>query len=134
MTGRNSTLAVVLLAFAWASAPAARPVALDRYQVTRYDQHDGAPANAMHMAQTADGFVWAVSSTSLHRFDGTRFERWRSPDGKPPPTDGVSAFAAAPDSTLWAGSVGGGISAIRGSSVRIFGATTGLPNAPGKRS
>ena len=122
------------LALAWTGADAARPVALERYQVTHYDATDGAPTAPSFITQTDDGFIWAVSSTSLHRFDGTRFERWRSPDGKPPPTDGASAFAPAPDNTLWVGSVGGGISAIRGSRVQIFGAKTGLPNAPGKRS
>lgn len=136
MTGKRSFLCVLLLAGAFApdASEAARPVALDRYQVTRYDATDGAPTTQAFMSQTGDGFIWVVSSTSLHRFDGMRFTRWRGPDGKPPPTDGASTFAAAPDNTLWVGSIGGGISAIRGANVRIFGATTGLPNAPAKRS
>lgn len=136
VTGKRSFLRVLLLAGAFVSgaSDAARPIALDRYQVTRYDQDDGAPAAPTHMAQTGDGFLWAVSGSSLHRFDGTRFEPWRSPDGKPPPTDGASAFEAAPDNTLWVGSIGGGISALRGSSAQIYGAPSGLPNSSNKRS
>lgn len=136
VTGKRSFLCVLLLAGAFApdASEAARPVALDRYQVTRYDQHDGAPAAPVLMTQTADGFLWAVSSTSLHRFDGTRFERWTGPDGKPPPTDGATAFVATPDNTLWTGSVGGGISSLRGARTQIYGAASGLPDSASKRS
>jgi signal transduction histidine kinase/ligand-binding sensor domain-containing protein len=136
VAGRHSILCVLLAATAWVPgvSGAARVIPLDRYQLTRYDQDDGAPAAAVHMTQTGDGFLWAVSSSTLHRFDGTRFERWRSPDGKPPPTDGASAFTAAADNTLWVGSVGGGISALRGGTAQIYGAASGLPASSNKRT
>jgi hypothetical protein len=42
---------------------------------------EGAPENVLALAQTNDGFVWLGSETGLFRFDGTRFEAFKSPFG-----------------------------------------------------
>src|ERR1700684_147519 len=42
---------------------------------------DGAPADVACLAQTSDGFLWLGGPNGLFRFDGTRFEPFRSPFG-----------------------------------------------------
>jgi hypothetical protein len=39
---------------------------------------DGGPADVTCLAQTNDGFLWLGSPAGLFRFDGTRFESFRS--------------------------------------------------------
>jgi hypothetical protein len=42
---------------------------------------EGAPADVACLAQTTDGFLWLGGPNGLFRFDGTRFEPFRSPFG-----------------------------------------------------
>jgi hypothetical protein len=39
------------------------------------------------ITQTTDGYIWIGTASGLFRFDGSRFERWSSPDGKKLPSD-----------------------------------------------
>lgn len=136
MIGRLSWRCVALLVGTWmpSTGLAAAAVALERYQVTTYTQADGAPGSPMAVAQDNDGVIWITSNTALHRFDGARFERWRSNDGRPAPVEGAFTFIVDADNTLWVGSIGGGIAALRGGEARTYGARAGLPDGNSTRS
>jgi hypothetical protein len=57
---------------------------------------EGAPADVACLAQTNDGFLWLGGPNGLFRFDGTRFEVFRSPFG-----DRLSRNYAAGASMIW---------------------------------
>ena len=57
---------------------------------------DGAPEPSA-FAQTADGYLWVGSPAGLFRFDGVRFELFRSPFGDSLRSTNISALLAADD-------------------------------------
>src|SRR3984957_15076974 len=71
---------------------------------------DGAPADVACLTQTTDGFLWLGGPNGLFRFDGTRFEPFRSQFGdRLLSTHSYSLFGA-PSGGLWVGYVLGGFS------------------------
>ena len=80
---------------------------------------DGAPETPTALAQTADGYLWIGTPAGLFRFDGVRFELFRSPFGDRPHSTNVSALLAADDG-LWVGYVFGGFSFLKNGRVRNF--------------
>jgi hypothetical protein len=61
------------------------------------------PPEQFGLAQTGDGYLWIAMRAGLFRFDGVRFTRWRSPDGK---QDRVYAPLGTSDGSLWVGPIG----------------------------
>lgn len=88
---------------------------------------DGAPANTLVIAQSADGFLWLGGLTGLYRFDGVRFERFEPPDGQAMPSMAVAMLHALPDGSLWIGYTLGGVSVLVGGRLTNFGEREGLP-------
>ena len=84
---------------------------------------DGAPSTPSALAQTADGYLWVGASSGLFRFDGVRFELFRSPFGDRLPSTNVSTLFAA-DGGLWVGYVFGGFSFIKNGRVKNFAEST----------
>jgi signal transduction histidine kinase/ligand-binding sensor domain-containing protein len=80
---------------------------------------DGAPQRATAFAQTNDGYLWVGSEAGLFRFDGVRFELFRSPFGDSLPSTSVSRLLAAKDG-LWVGYVFGGFSFLKNGRVKNF--------------
>jgi signal transduction histidine kinase/ligand-binding sensor domain-containing protein len=71
---------------------------------------DGAPDNVRALAQTSDGFLWVGSSAGLYRFDGSKFELFRSPFGEDLLSTNISSLCALPSGGLWIGYLFGGAS------------------------
>jgi signal transduction histidine kinase/ligand-binding sensor domain-containing protein len=55
------------------------------------------------ITQTTDGYIWIGTSSGLFRFDGSRFDRWSSPDGKKLPSELIYGLLGARDGSLWIG-------------------------------
>ena len=82
---------------------------------------DGAPADVACLAQTNDGFLWLGGPNGLFRFDGTRFEPFRSPFGdRLLSTHSYSLFGS-PSGGLWVGYVLGGFSFLNNGRVTNYG-------------
>ena len=66
---------------------------------------DGAPDAVWALAQTADGYLWLGAPSGLFRFDGTRFELFRSPFGDQLLTNNIQLLFAPATGGLWVGYV-----------------------------
>jgi PAS domain S-box-containing protein len=82
---------------------------------------DGAPADVECLAQTNDGFLWLGSPNGLFRFDGTRFEPFRSPFGDRLLFTDLYSLFASPSGGLWLGYVNGGFSFLNNGRVTNYG-------------
>ena len=90
---------------------------------TAWTPKDGAPAQIVALAQTADGWLWLATTTGLYRFDGVSFERIDEVDGV------VRTVFALADGGLWIGYSRGGASLLKGGRFTHFGEAEGLPPA-----
>lgn len=100
-----------------AQQPAPR---LSQLHHTSWTVRDGAPAAIEDLAQTADGFLWLGTVSGLYRFDGVHFELFEPPPNQHLPSRNVAALFAPPGGGLWIGFRFGGISFLRGDSIRTF--------------
>jgi signal transduction histidine kinase len=82
---------------------------------------DGAPADVTCLAQTNDGFLWLGGPNGLFRFDGTRFEPFRSPFGDRLPSTQLYSLFGSPSGGLWVGYVLGGFSFLNNGRVTNYG-------------
>ena len=71
---------------------------------------DGAPGDIQALAQTNDDFLWLGSPSGLFRFDGTRFELFKSPFGDRLLSTNVMCLLAEPSGGPWIGYTVGGFS------------------------
>lgn len=81
---------------------------------------DGAPESVEALAQTTDGYLWLGTPSGLFRFDGARFELFRSSFGDQLPSTNVSALFAPATGGLWVGYRFGGFSYVRNGRVKNF--------------
>jgi len=81
---------------------------------------DGAPDTPLTIVQTVDGYLWVGSAAGLYRFDGVRFELFRSPFGDKLLRTNVSRLFAPSSGGLWVGYAFGGFSFVRNGSVKNF--------------
>lgn len=86
---------------------------------------EGAPAAVWALAQTTDGYLWLGTAAGLYRFDGIRFELFRSPFGDHLLTNNIAWLFAPPTGGLWVGNVTGGVSFLKD------GRVTNFPEVPG---
>lgn len=116
-------VAVLIAAFSsqWAMAQTA-PSEVQRLVHESWTFKDGAPEPSA-FAQTADAYLWVGSPAGLFRFDGVRFELFRSPFGDSLRSTNISALLAADDG-LWVGYVFGGFSFVKNGKVTNFDVTT----------
>ena len=82
---------------------------------------DGAPADVTCLAQTNDGFLWLGGPNGLFRFDGTRFEPFRSPFGDRLLSTHLYSLFGPPSGGLWVGYVLGGFSFLNNGRVTNYG-------------
>ncbi len=85
VTGSNICWIAVLMAvvFVWAPPSFGQTPPSARLHVDHFSWtfKEGAPADVACLAQTKDGLLWLGGPNGLFRFDGTRFEAFRSPFG-----------------------------------------------------
>ena len=86
---------------------------------------NGAPEGVNALAQTADGFLWLGAPAGLFRFDGVRFEPFRSPFGDQLLSTYVFGLFAPPTGGLWVGYAFGGFSFLENGRVTNFAHDTG---------
>ena len=112
----------VLIAFfisEWARAQSSAPEG-QRIIHQSWTFKEGAPETVEALAQTADGYLWLGTQAGLYRFDGVRFELFRSPFGDQFPTTSVSALFAPSTGGLWVGYRFGGFSFLRNGKLTNF--------------
>lgn len=96
------TVLVAVVTCPWAKAQT--PVPGDQRIIHEsWTFREGAPESVEALAQTADGYLWLGTPAGLYRFDGVRFELFRSPFGDQFPSTSVSALFAPPTGGLWVG-------------------------------
>jgi hypothetical protein len=88
---------------------------------------NGAPEEVYALAQTDDGFLWLGSDSGLVRFDGLRFEPFRSPFGDQLLSTVVYALFAPPSGGLWIGCRFGGFSFVKHGHVTNYESIPGAP-------
>jgi len=110
----------------------AAPLSLKQLDHTAWTSKDGAPIAVFAMAQAPDGKLWLGSQSGLYEFDGIHFTAFRPPPGDPElPFIVVSAIGIARDGTIFVGGLQGGIAAIRGGHVTVYGPNEGFPASGG---
>ncbi len=82
---------------------------------------DGAPADVTCLAQTNDGFLWLGGPNGLFRFDGTRFEPFRSPFGDRLLSTHLYSLFGPASGGLWVGYMLGGFSFVNNGRVTNYG-------------
>lgn len=85
---------------------------------------EGAPEGTETLAQTGDGFLWLGSRTGLFRFDGTRFELYRSPFGDQLLSTNIYSLFAPGSGGLWVGYAFGGFSFLKDGRITNYGGDT----------
>lgn len=119
-------LIVLVVACAWQWAMAQTAVPGDQRIIHEsWTFKDGAPDAVWALAQTADDYLWLGTAAGLYRFDGIRFELFRSPFGDQLLTNNIAWLFAPPTGGLWVGNVTGGVSFVKN------GRVTNFPEVPG---
>ena len=120
---------VLIAAFGWQWAMAQAAVPGDQRIIhDSWTFKDGAPEAVEALAQTDDGYLWLGTQSGLYRFDGVRFEPFRSPLGDQLPSTNVSALFAPRTGGLWVGYRLGGFSFLKNGRVTNFLAANGVVN------
>jgi ligand-binding sensor domain-containing protein/signal transduction histidine kinase len=125
---RNSwrVLAVLLLGFMARTFVSAQSMNLGMTHHT-WGLEDGLPDRVIQaIAQTPDGYLWLGTPHGLVRFDGFKFVNFATVVAPTLQEFGVSTILVAKDSTLWIGSVGGGVTHLSPHFATHFGANQGL--------
>ena len=117
-------LLIAVFSWQWGMAETAAPQA-QRIIHESWTFKEGAPAAVWALAQTADGYLWLGTAAGLYRFDGIRFELFRSPFGDHLLTNNIAWLFAPPTGGLWVGNVNGGVSFLKNGRVINF------PEVPG---
>jgi signal transduction histidine kinase/ligand-binding sensor domain-containing protein len=86
---------------------------------------DGAPPDIEGLAQTDDGFLWVSAATGLFRFDGMRFEPFRSPFGDLLLSTRIYSMFASRSGGLWVGYTFGGFSFVNHGRVTNYASESG---------
>ncbi|MGC4055129.1 MAG: hypothetical protein QM757_40335 [Paludibaculum sp.] len=130
-TRRRSTTILAALLCSLALRDPAFAIDRDR-QITQlhhtsWTPNNGAPGEVRALAQTTDGYLWLGGPTGLYRFDGVRFELFKTQSGPDLPRARIDALLADPDGGLWIGYQSGAISFLRNGTAKTYGEQDGLP-------
>ena len=118
---------VLLMVFTSVSSSLGLPLPSANSQVDSesWTFKDGAPANIRCLAQANDGFLWLCSHKGLVRFDGTRFEPFRSPFGDQLLSAKAHSLFAPRSGGLWVGYTLDGFSFLDNGRVTNYAIETG---------
>ncbi|MEM9079060.1 MAG: two-component regulator propeller domain-containing protein [Verrucomicrobiota bacterium] len=96
--------------------------------VRNWTTRDGLPHNRVRdVVQTRDGFVWIATDSGVSRFDGMKFKNFGLRDGLLVPI--ALVLKEDRDGSLWIGTLGGGLSVLRGDQiVETYTTADGLPS------
>lgn len=117
-------LAVVLLC----AAPGLTPAFAEEPQQqlpkllhAAWGQDAGAPPNIWAIGQSPQGDLWLATGAGLYRFDGVRFEQFRSDGVNTLPSEIMVAMLVTPTGEVWIGYHSGGVSVIRDGQIINYG-------------
>lgn len=104
-----------------------KPVSL--YIQDYWETEDGLPQlSIMHMAQTADGYLWFATQEGLARFNGQEFEVFDQYNTPQINRNYIRQVIQARDGTVWIGTDGGGVTEMKdGIFHRVYTREDGLP-------
>ena len=116
-------VALLTISVMWPPADAYAARSSDDHQLIHdvWTFKDGAPETIYAIAQTTDGFLWLGTPKGLFRFDGTRFEPFRSSFGSHLASTGVTGLYAPASGGLWIGYQFGGTSFVNQAIVTNYG-------------
>ena len=80
---------------------------------TAWSQSAGAPPNVWAIGQSPQGDLWLATGAGLYRFDGVRFEQFRSDGLHTLPSEILIAMLVTRTGDVWVGYHSGGVSVIR---------------------
>jgi signal transduction histidine kinase/ligand-binding sensor domain-containing protein len=106
-------LALVLLLCGGAAQALDPATPIGSYRHDVFDARSGAPASAMAIAQTADGWLWFGTPSGLYRYDGARFEAFQGAPGERLQGRFITTLTPRPNGELWIGYLYGGLSVLR---------------------
>ncbi|XWV18640.1 MAG: response regulator [Gemmatimonas sp.] len=88
---------------------------------------DGLPGGRIvSMAQSAQGYLWAITSTAIVRFDGARFTVFRADNSSGFPARPLTALVATRNGDVWVSSEAGDVVRVRDGRLTTFDFTRGL--------
>src|ERR1700733_6466844 len=93
---------------------------------TSWSEKEGLNGAVAALAQTKDGYLWVGTADGLYRFDGLRFERYKSDVGSIPPGT-VRSLTAVADGGLWIGYQLGGVTHLKDGIATNYSESDGLP-------
>jgi signal transduction histidine kinase/ligand-binding sensor domain-containing protein len=99
----------------------------NQYAHTAWRVQDGAPGAVRSLAQGSDGVLWIGSERGLFRFDGVRFDRFEPAPDQTLVPPAVHFLLALPDTSLWIGHFGGGVSVLHRGRIVTYSPAEGLP-------
>jgi signal transduction histidine kinase/ligand-binding sensor domain-containing protein len=102
---------------------------ITQFHHTAWTAKDGAPSQITALAQTEDGYLWIGSERGLFRFDGVQFELYEPPVGVTLPSHSINSLMATPDGGLWVSFNPSGVAFLKGSQIRLFSPSEGLPRS-----
>lgn len=106
---RASLIAILLAASAISAAADESPSLFEEYTLTSWTDEDGLFGGwIVGLAQDQRGYLWVGTVSGLLRFDGLRFERFRSAGASPLPQSSIATIFASRDGSVWLGFTGGG--------------------------
>lgn len=112
LRGAGIAPAVIALAIVLVQGPrvSALNPSLDvsQYAHTAWNSREGfVPGQVTSIAQTRNGYLWLGTEFGLLRFDGVRVVPWQPPANRNLPNAWIRSLLAAPDGTLWIGTLEG---------------------------
>jgi signal transduction histidine kinase/ligand-binding sensor domain-containing protein/DNA-binding response OmpR family regulator len=103
-------------------------LALTQFGHDVWTTSSGLPHDSVRaIAQTADGYLWFATTAGLARFDGVNFTVFNGSNTPLLKRSIVSSLLAAPDGSLWIGTVDNGLLRYRNGGVEKIGGAAGLP-------
>ena len=108
-TLKRALIALSLMLVCGPTASALDPALdINQYAHTAWLFREGfAQGRVNAIAQTSDGYLWLGTEFGLLRFDGVRSVPWQPPGNDQLPNNWIRTLLAAPDGTLWIGTLRG---------------------------
>ena len=97
------------------------------YTRTLWSVSDGLPEDTVQsIVESSSGLLWIGTTGGLVRFDGAHLRVWGAGAEPALPVNSIFCLARGRDGRLWAGTEGGGLLELDGSSLKVFSARQGL--------
>ncbi len=100
---------------------------INQYAHSFWVRQNGLPSNSVTAAlQMRDGYLWLGMTAGLFRFDGVTFTEVSPDPGNSNDHEQIAALCESADSTLWIGTLYGGLRGLRNDRILKYGAAEGF--------